>query len=77
MLDQSDDWRRALELLASSPEGVTEGFLVAHGFRPEIIVWLVETGFATMTTEHVLAAGRRYELTRFKITDRGRMALGC
>jgi hypothetical protein len=50
--------------------------MIAQGFRPEMIVWLVDTGFATLTTEHVPAVGRRYELTRFKITDRGRVALG-
>jgi hypothetical protein len=75
MPEQSDHWRRALELLASSPEGVSEALLIAHGFRPEIIVWLVDTGLATLTTEHVSAAGRRYELPRFKITERGRVAL--
>ena len=77
MPDQSADWRRALEVLASSSEGVTEAVLIAQGFRPEIIVWLVDTGLATMTTEQVSAAGRRYELTWFKITDRGGVALGC
>jgi hypothetical protein len=32
MLDQSHEWRRALEVLASSPEGATEALLFAHGF---------------------------------------------
>jgi hypothetical protein len=31
-----DDYRRALRLLAASPEGATESLLLAHGFKLEL-----------------------------------------
>ena len=39
----SDEWRRALEVLANSPEGATEALLFAHGFMYETI-----TGWSTL-----------------------------
>jgi hypothetical protein len=71
MPDYPAEGRRALEMLAVSPEGA-----IAHGFAATTITGLVDTGLATQTIEYVLAARHRYELmTRFKITDAGRVAL--
>ena len=67
--------RRALELLAASPDGCTESILLAHGFTLEFIVDLVRTGLATAETEHVLAGSRAFEIERVRITDAGRRVL--
>ena len=75
MLDQSDEWRRALEVLANSPEGATEALLFAHGFMYETITGLVDSGLAISTTEPFLADGRIVEVMRFRTTDAGRKAL--
>jgi hypothetical protein len=47
--------RRALELLASCPNGGTEAFMLAHGFTIEVLVELVRGGLATAQTERVVA----------------------
>ena len=75
MPDQSDDWRRALEVLANSPEGATEALLFAHGFMYKAITRLVDSGLATSTMESFLVDGRLVEVMRFRITDAGRKAL--
>jgi hypothetical protein len=66
------DRRRALELLASSPDGCTEAILLAHGFTVDFIVELVRAGFATAGSERVVAGGRTVEIARVRITDAGR-----
>jgi hypothetical protein len=66
------NWRRALELLASSADG-TEAILFAHGFTEATIAGLIDTGLVTTTTKRVLAGQRNVEL--FMITGRGRAAL--
>jgi hypothetical protein len=71
----SDEWRRALEVLANSPEGATEALLFAHGFMYETITGLVDSGLAISTTGPTLAGGRLVEVTRITITYRGRVAL--
>ena len=75
MPDQSDEWRRALEVLASSPEGATEALLFAHGFTYKAITGLVDSVLATSAIEPFLADGRVIEVTRFRITEAGRVAL--
>ena len=75
MPDHSDEWRRALGVLASSPEGATEALLFAHGFMYETITGLVDSGLAISTTGPFLADGRIVEVMRFKTTDAGRKAL--
>src|SRR5262245_407457 len=39
--------RRALELLAASPEGCTEALMLANGFPVEMLVELIRTGLAS------------------------------
>ena len=75
MPDHSDEWRRALGVLASSPEGATEALLFAHGLMYKAITGLVDSGLATSTIEPFLADGRIVEVMRFRITDAGRKAL--
>jgi hypothetical protein len=67
--------RRALDLLASCPDGCFEGLLVAHGFSIPFIVRLVRAGLATVHTERVVAGGRRLEVARVRITESGRRAV--
>ena len=39
--------RRALELLAASPDGCTEAIILAHGFTTDFLVDLICAGLAT------------------------------
>jgi hypothetical protein len=64
--------RRALDLLASCPDGCFEGLLVAHGFSIPFIVRLVRAGLATVHTERVVAGRRTIEVARVRITEAGR-----
>jgi hypothetical protein len=50
------NWRRALELLASSADGCTEAFLFAHGFTEATIAGLIDTGLVAMTTKRPTSA---------------------
>jgi hypothetical protein len=67
--------RRALELLAASPDGCTAAILMAHGFKSDVLVELINAGHASVTTERVTAGDREMEVTRVRITDAGRHAL--
>jgi hypothetical protein len=67
--------RRALELLAASPDGCSEAIMVAHGFTVDTLVKLIRAGLATAGTERVVAGGRWIEVARVRITDAGRRAL--
>ena len=67
------DRRRALELLASSRDGVTEAMMLAHGFTVEQMI--VHAGLASATAERVVAGGRAMEVARVRITEAGRKAL--
>jgi hypothetical protein len=70
----SDDWRRALRLLADAPDGHTEVIMVmAHGFSPALIAGLIK---AELVSAHRERAGRqKIEVVRLRITDKGRLAL--
>jgi hypothetical protein len=50
--------------------------LLAHGFKSDRLVELINAGLASMTTERVIADDRATEVTRVRITDAGRQALG-
>jgi hypothetical protein len=69
------DRRRAIELLARSPDGMTEAMLLAHGFTVDMLADLIRAGLATAKTERIVAGGRPIEVTRVRITDAGRQAL--
>jgi hypothetical protein len=70
------DRQRALALLASCPDGCPEALMVAHGFSIELMVELVGEGLASTTEERVRAGRQTLEVTRVRITDAGRRALG-
>jgi hypothetical protein len=67
--------RRALELLAASPDGCTEAIMLAHGFTTKQIVELVRAGLAAAHSQRVIVGRRTIEIARVKITEAGRLAL--
>jgi hypothetical protein len=69
------DRRRALELLAASPDGVAEGMMTAHGFTIPDMVELVRAGLASASAKRVLAGSRPMEVATARISDAGRRAL--
>jgi hypothetical protein len=69
------DRRRALELLAASPEGCTEAILLAYGFTIPLLVELIRASLATATPERMVAGRRKVEVTVVRITAAGRRAL--
>jgi len=50
--------RRALELLARRPFGVTEPLMLARGFSRRMLLGLVKQGLATLTYEMVRPDGK-------------------
>jgi hypothetical protein len=69
------DRRRALKLLAVSPDGVTEAVMLANGFAAEMLLELVRVRLATATGERVAIGPRKIEVARLRITEAGRQAL--
>jgi hypothetical protein len=69
------DQRRALELLAASPNGCTELLFLAHGFTRNLLADLILAGFVSAETERVMAEGWPINVRRIRITDAGRRAL--
>jgi len=69
----SAEQRRALEMLAGNPHGVSDDLLVlAHGFDGGMIADLVHTGLATKHGETITAGGPPIEVVRVRITEAGR-----
>jgi hypothetical protein len=68
--------RRALELLASSPDGATkESLVLVYGIGPDTIAGLVRTRLATARHERVKTDSKTMRVKRYRITNAGRMAL--
>jgi hypothetical protein len=67
--------RRALELLARSRDGCTEAIMLAHGFKIDFLVNLINARLATAQTERTVTGGRWVEVIRFRITEAGSRAL--
>jgi hypothetical protein len=71
----SAEQRRALQLLADIPFGVTETAMSVNGFARQTIVRLLRAGLATTERDN-LKAGQ--SIGRLRITEAGRRALeGC
>ena len=66
------DRRRALELLASCPDGCTEAVMLTHGFTTAQMVELVRAGLASVSAERVVAGRTTVEIARVRITEAGR-----
>ena len=72
----SREQRRALKMLAGSPRGLTEHFLLAHGFSVEMLSSLVLAKLAAIVTEPVMERrGVTLIVELIRITDAGRMWL--
>jgi len=69
------DRRRALELLAASPEGCTEALMFANGFTAELLIELVRAGLASAHAERMATDGKMTEVARVKISKAGWQAL--
>src|SRR2546428_13885368 len=69
------DRRRALELLAASPDGCTEAIMLAHGFTVELMVDLCFAELAIAAVERMVVGGRTVGIGRMKITGAGGQGL--
>jgi hypothetical protein len=67
--------RRALELLAGNPFGVTEALMCAHGFTFTMLAGLVHAGLAAAQREVVKVGGKTIKIDRVRITASGQKAL--
>jgi hypothetical protein len=60
-------------MLAGTPRGLTEQFLLAHGFSVEMLSSLVLAKLATVVTEPMMAhRGATFMVERIRIADAGR-----
>ena len=73
----TDNQRRALEMLAGAPHGLTETTMFVQGFAADMLAGLVLAGLVTVVTETVRTGGPTTKAERFMITDAGRKALGA
>jgi hypothetical protein len=65
--------RRALEMLAGTPRGLTEHFLLGHGFSVEMLSNLVLANLAIVVTEPMTVhRAATLMVERIRITDAGR-----
>jgi len=69
------DQRRALAMLATAPNGVTQSLLTLYGFHASMVAELVGRGLASMTQEKVRAGSGLVEVVTIRITEAGRDAL--
>jgi hypothetical protein len=73
----SQEWRQALELLASNPRGTTEDMLVVgYGLSADMLPMLVLAGLAKVVTATLRAEGGTFTIERLYITEAGRRAIG-
>jgi hypothetical protein len=70
----TDEQRRALQLLARSPNGCTEALMMAHGFESAMLGDLALDGFAVAVDHRTMAGRRRIKITWLRITE-GRKAI--
>ena len=73
----SGEQRRALSMLAGSPDGCTKSVLLAHGLKDEMLTGLVDSGLAKSTpgTVRIGPSQRRIRVIWLTITAEGRQAL--
>jgi hypothetical protein len=70
------DQREALNLLARSTHGYRESILLAHGFGNEMLCGMVRDGLIIAEREPAHLRRRTIVVTRMRITNAGRQALG-
>jgi hypothetical protein len=75
MADLTDEQRRALQLLARSPDGCTEALMMAYGFPIEMLGDLAMAGFALATPHDTRAWRQPMLVVWMTITEVGRKAI--
>jgi hypothetical protein len=75
MNELNSEHRRALRLLARSPEGRTEAVLMAHGFTSEMLDELISSGNAKAEAHTMTSGGRPVVVVWLQITAAGRKVL--
>jgi hypothetical protein len=75
MAKLTDEQRRALRLLARSPNGCTEALMLAHGFELAMLEQLALGGLTRVDVHDTIAGGRPVKVTWMRITAAGRKAL--
>jgi hypothetical protein len=60
----------------ADPHGCPEALILANGFDIELLIGLVRAGLATVATETVRAGDRTLGISKVRITDAGRRAIG-
>jgi hypothetical protein len=75
MAKLSKEKRRALQLLARSPNGCTEALMMAHGFELVMLAKLVIDGLAVAVDHSTMAGRRRMKVVWLQITPAGRKAI--
>jgi hypothetical protein len=70
----STEQRRALKMLAGSPQGATFPIMLAHGFTRDMLARLAHRGLVKVVAKTVRAGSKTIEVRRIKITDAGRKA---
>jgi hypothetical protein len=77
MVELSAEQRRALQLLARSPNGCTEALMMAHGFPMDMLGKLVLDGLAVAMDHSTMAGRRRIKVTWLRITEAGRKEIAA
>jgi hypothetical protein len=67
--------RRALTLLAGAAKGMSEGLILALGFKSELIADLIDAELVTASKEYMGRGSSPVEVARLKITEAGRQAI--
>jgi hypothetical protein len=75
MAKLTDEQRRALQLLARSPNGCTEAIMLAHGFELAMLEQLVLGDRARSAAHNTKVGGRWKKVVWLQITLAGRKAI--
>jgi hypothetical protein len=75
MAKLSDEQRRALQLVARSPNGCTEALMLAHGFELKMLDKLASEGLTKTEAHDTMAGSRRMKVVWLQITAAGRKAI--
>jgi hypothetical protein len=75
MAKLGDERRRALTILAGSPDGCTTSLMMAHKFLPELLADLVRNGLAISKPTTMRAGAKPIEVVRMHITEAGRKTI--
>jgi hypothetical protein len=65
------DRRRALELLASCPDGCPDRLMIERGCSVTLMVDLIQARLATLHTQYMRVGPQLMEIVRLKITAAG------